>query len=553
MKDNLMTLRTTRVRLGAIIMAISLVMSACSGGGAKATEVKITAPTSSTAINVGQGTVIQGEANGDNITRVEVVVDGKAYASLSTPDKTKGVANFPVNLPWTPMAAGTHAIQLRAYGIDDKLLGQSEPLVLDAKATVAQVTPTTAVTKTVTAGTPAATTAPVQAAVTPTPAAQATSSSSNGPSMTVTNDFVNVRAGPAIGYALLGTLDKGQSATVRGKSSDGNWWQIAYAAGTNGVGWVFGEYVQANAAASNVAVASAPALPTSAPVAATSVPVQVVAIPTAVPATAAVVQSQPLVGAQGQLKVNQNPIPQNGSVTAYWNVSNIQGIWFDKGDGNGFQAAAGSQSVSVDGITAQRTLQLKWRNSSGTDTTDTVTVYISGVTVASTATSASRSCSSSDSNWRGGSTNYPFCVAQDLEWTNGSSNPWYISYNKDQTIGVKWDVYGISGLWLKVEGNGDKCGPAGSTGTFSVAINGSGTYYWNANTMGYGGYLVHLYVLRNDGVYVYHNEKYLCIGFDGSGPTSTTGPTATKTNTPSATNTPESTSTPVPLPATAAP
>ena len=535
MKDNLMTLRTTRAKLGAIIMAFSLVMSACSGGGTKATEVKITAPTSSAAINVGQGTVIQGEANGDNITRVEVVVDGKAYASLSTPDKTKGVTSFPVNLPWTPMAAGTHAIQLRAYGIDDKLLGQSEPLVLDAKATVAQVTATTAVTKTAATATVAPTSASVQAAVTPTPTAQ-TANSSGGPSMTVTNDFVNVREGPAIGYNLLGTLDKGQSATVRGKSSDGNWWQIAYAAGTNGVGWVFGEYVQVNAAANNVAVASAPALPTSAPSKATAVPVQVIAIPTAVPPTAVVVQSQPLVGSAGQLHVSQNPIPQNGSVTASWNVSNIQGIWFDKGDGSGFQAAAGSQSVTVDGITAQRTLQLKWRNSSGADSTDTVTVYISGVTVASTATSSSQSCSSSDANWRGGTSSYPFCVAQDLEWTNYSSNPLYLPYNKDNTIGVKWNVYGIAGLWLKVEGNGDKCGPAGGSGTFTTAINGNGTYYWNANTMGYGGYIVHLYVLRNDGVYVYHNEKYLCIGFDGSGPTNTPAP-ATSTSSASATPT----------------
>jgi uncharacterized protein YraI len=540
MKDYLMTPHTTRTRLGAIIMAISLVMSACSGGGAKATEVKITAPTADAAITVGQGTVIQGEANGDNITRVEVVVDGKAYASLSTPDKTKGVANFPVNLPWTPMAAGTHAIQLRAYGTNDALLGQSEPLVLDAKATVAQVTPTAATTKATDAGPVVTSTPGVQAAVTPTPTTSA--SSSNSPSLTVTNDFVNVRKGPAIGYDLLGTLDKGQTAPVRGKSSDGNWWQISYAAGTNGVGWVFGEYVQANAAANNVAVASAPALPTSAPQPTTAV--RVIPIATAIPPTAApAVQSQPLVGSLGQLHLNQNPIPQYGSVTAYWNVSNIQGIWFDKGDGSGFQAASGSQSVTVDNVSSQRTFQLKWRDSNGTETTDTITVYLSGVTAYSTATSVSRTCNSSDPNWRGGSSNYPFCVAQDLEWTNSSSNPLYVSYNVDYTVGVKWDVYGIAGLWLKVEGNGDKCGPAGSSG-MTVGLNGSGTYYWNLNTWAAGGYIVHLYVLRNDGTYVYHNEKYLCIGFDGSGPTSTPAP-ATSTSSASATPNPTATTAPI--------
>ena len=540
MKDYLMTLRTTKAKLGAIIMVIGLMMSACSGGGAKATEVKISAPTAGTAINVGQGTVIQGEANGDNITRVEVVVDGKAYASLSTPDKTKGVSNFPVNVPWTPMAAGTHAIQLRAYGLEDKLLGQSEPLVLDAKATVAQTTPTTAATKAATGGTAVATNTPnAQAAVTATPAPAATTAA-EGPSLTVTNDFVNVRTGPAIGYTLLGSLDKGQTAPVRGKSSDGQWWQISYAAGTNGVGWVFGQYVQANAAANNVAVASAPPLPTSPPQP-TAAPV--VVVPTAVPPTAVPVQSQPLVGSQGQLHVDKNPIPANGTVTAYWNISNIQGIWFDKGDGAGFLAAAGSQSVQISGLTAQRTIQLKWRNSSGVDTTDSVTIFISGVTAYLTPTPSARNCTSSDPNWRGGSSQYPFCVAQDLEWTESTDAVRYVSYHVDKTLGVKWDVYGIAGLWLKVEGNGDKCGPAGSSG-INTALNGSGTYYWNANTFNYGGYIVHLYVLRNDGTYVYHNEKYLCVGFDGSGPTSTKTSTPSVTNTPAATSQPTATHTP---------
>ncbi|HEY3340416.1 MAG TPA: SH3 domain-containing protein, partial [Anaerolineae bacterium] len=464
MKDNLMTLRTTRVGMGVIIMAISLVMSACSGGGAKATDVKITAPTSGTAINVGQGTVIQGAANGDNITRVEVVVDGKAYASLSTPDKTQGVANFPVNLPWTPMAAGTHAIQLRAYGIGDKLLGQSEPLVLDAKATVAQVTPTTAATKVVVAtNTPSS----LAAVVTPTVAAQATSSAT-GPSMTVTNDFVNVRSGPATGYQLLGTLDKGQSAPVRGKSSDGNWWQISYAAGSNGVGWVFGQYVQANSASDSVAIASAPPLPTSPPQPTT--PVQIVPIATAIPPTA-IVQSQPLVGVKGQLHVDQNPIAAGGTVNAYWNVSNIQGIWFDKGDGNGYQAAGGSQSVAIGGLNNARLLQLKWRDSSGVDNVDSLTVAISGQAVATVA--ATNNCSPSDPNWRGSNPNYPFCVTSDMDWADSADSIRWVSQS-DTTITAQWNIYGIAGIWLSVQPNGQQCGQA-SSGGFEVAVQGNGS------------------------------------------------------------------------------
>jgi uncharacterized protein YraI len=544
MKDYLKTLRTTRAKVGALAIAFSLALSGCSGGGAKPTDVKITAPAPGTTINVGQGTVIQGEANGDNITRVEVVVDGKAYASLSTPDKTKGVPNFPVSVPWTPMAAGTHAIQLRAFGLEDKLMGQSEPLVMDAKPAVAQVTPTSAAaaTKAPTAAA-VATATPAAAAATATPAAQATTAA-EGPSMTVTNDFVNVREGPNIGYRLLGRLDKGQTAPVRGKNQDGTWWQISYAAGSNGVGWVFGEYVQANAAAKNVPVASAPPLPTSPPQ-----PTAAPSLPTAPPPTAGAVATPvptgALVGAKGQLKLSQNPIPSGGSVNAYWSVSNISGIWFDSGDGGGFKAAGGTQTVNVTGITGQRTFQLKWKDNSGNETIDSIIVYISGQVVA-TSTNTPSNCNSTNPDWRGANANYPFCVAQDMDWTDGGSSVRKFGVGQDFTLSVRWNIYGIGGLWFLIEPNGDQCGPAG-TSNVKVAVNGQGSYSWNVNTLAYGGYKVTMYVLRNDGVYARYNEKFICVGTGQTGPTNTPVPV---TNTPvPATNTPVPvTNTPIPLP-----
>jgi uncharacterized protein YgiM (DUF1202 family) len=502
--------------------------------------VKITAPAPGTAINVGQGTVIQGEANGDNITRVEVVVDGKAYASLSTPDKTKGVANFPVSVPWTPMAAGTHAIQLRAYGLDDKLLGQSEPLVMDAKTTLAQVTPTSGGTqaKPTSAATaaPVATSLPTAASVaTATPAPAATSPASAAPSIVVTNDFVNVRSGPNVGYQLLGRLDKGQTAPVRGKNDDGSWWQISYAAGASGVGWVFGDYVQANAAANNVPVASAPPLPTQPPQP-TSPPLPTLPPPTAIPPTA-IVQTLPLIGSQGQLHVDQNPIPSGGTVTAYWNVSNIAGIWFDKGDGAGFQAAGGSQSVSVSNVTSQRTLQLKWQTNGGQTVIDQLVVSLSGQAVATTI--VTQNCTSSDPNWRGGgNANYPFCVSQELSYSDGGDSVRYFGYSQDVNLTATWNVYGISGIWLNIDSNGDKCGPAGTNGR-SVSVSGNGSYTWNIKDLVQGGYLVHLKIQRNDGQIVYYNEKYLCINVGNN-------PANTKTPVPPANTPAPSTKTPVP-------
>ena len=97
------------------------------------------------------------------------------------------------------------------------------------------------------------------------------------PQLTVTNDFVNVRGGPATAYNLLGKLNKDQQAVVTGHSADGLWWQIQF---DGNRGWVIGEFVSANGAAGKTAVAEAAAAPTQPP------------IPTALPAQ--IVELQPL-------------------------------------------------------------------------------------------------------------------------------------------------------------------------------------------------------------------------------------------------------------------
>ena len=78
---------------------------------------------------------------------------------------------------------------------------------------------------------------------------------------------MNLRSGPGTAYEPQGQLIQGQTATVVGKSADGTWWQIKVAGKT---AWVFGELVQANAAAAGVAVVPAPPAPTAAPTAETT-------------------------------------------------------------------------------------------------------------------------------------------------------------------------------------------------------------------------------------------------------------------------------------------
>ncbi|MCL5999226.1 MAG: SH3 domain-containing protein [Chloroflexi bacterium] len=97
------------------------------------------------------------------------------------------------------------------------------------------------------------------------------------------NDFVNVRSGPGTNYDLLGTLNAGQTALVKGKSEDITWWQIEYANGPNGVGWVFGDLVVFTGDAQGVLVAAA-IPPPQASVAVADTPQPVDVAPTQAPA-----------------------------------------------------------------------------------------------------------------------------------------------------------------------------------------------------------------------------------------------------------------------------
>jgi uncharacterized protein YraI len=50
---------------------------------------------------------------------------------------------------------------------------------------------------------------------------------------------INVRSGPGTDYALIGTLLAGQQATAVGRSPGGDWVQIVFPAGHEGLAWVY--------------------------------------------------------------------------------------------------------------------------------------------------------------------------------------------------------------------------------------------------------------------------------------------------------------------------
>ncbi|MDW8352603.1 MAG: Ig-like domain-containing protein, partial [Anaerolineae bacterium] len=378
-------------RLVAISAVSLLTLTACLGGASRTPEIKITSPEPNAQLSVGQSIAIVGTATGDAISRVDIIIDGTTYATLNAPDKSKGVPSFPINVPWTPLSAGTHAIQLKAYGPpDDRLLTQSEPIVLVAQA-AGMPEPTLAPEPTQPAPVPTQplpqpTAAPAQPQPTTAPSTTTGqqpapgAGDANAPSLTVTNEFVNVRTGPDVAYTKIGELKQGQVAPVRGKSADGRWWQISFPSGPGGIGWVINDYVQANAAAANVPVVAAPPRPTAPPAPQQPAPQQPILVPiVTLPPPQPTVPPGQLVGDRGVLRVNANPVPAGSTVFASWNIPNFKSGEFDRGDGQGYKGpVAQVMQVDVPGISGPRTIRLRWVDLNNQVFEDTITINVAG-------------------------------------------------------------------------------------------------------------------------------------------------------------------------------
>lgn len=89
-----------------------------------------------------------------------------------------------------------------------------------------------------------------------------------GPSVKTTT-IANVRNGPGQIYAVIGSLPLGGTAPVAGKSADGAWWYIEFAAGEAGDAWIAGIVTTASCIPETLAIIVAPPAPVAA---ATSAP-----------------------------------------------------------------------------------------------------------------------------------------------------------------------------------------------------------------------------------------------------------------------------------------
>jgi uncharacterized protein YraI len=274
-------------RASALIVTLLLLVIPACGAAQTPLAATISAPDATAALKVNEPVNIIGQATGNGLKSVDVYVDGTKHATVDTPAQPN---QFVISAPWTPTKAGAHVIQLK--GLDDKgeVLVASEAVFVNV-----QGQPPTPIVEPTVAPTIAPTVASTVAVSTTTPPT-ATTTTTQGPTASVKEgDFVNVRKGPAVAYDKLGTLDKGQSAPVRGKSADGTWWQISFPASPDGIGWVIGQLVNISGDASGVPVAQAPPLPTAGATtqaATTNTPAPAATATSSIPASALLPYSQ---------------------------------------------------------------------------------------------------------------------------------------------------------------------------------------------------------------------------------------------------------------------
>jgi uncharacterized protein YgiM (DUF1202 family) len=143
-------------------------------------------------------------------------------------------------------------------------------------------------------GTPVRTAAPAAFVLlptaTPSPLVPTPTATLNIPGAVVNAATLNVRSGPGIDFAVVGSANQGDWLTLQGRNEDGSWLEVVTASGVDG--WVSADLVSANVAVDSIAVAAViptpPPAPTQAPVPTTitqvtTVPEAPVASPAALP------------------------------------------------------------------------------------------------------------------------------------------------------------------------------------------------------------------------------------------------------------------------------
>jgi len=252
-----------------------------------------------------------------------------------------------------------------------------------------------------------------------------------------------------------------------------------------------------------------------------------------------------LVGPRGVLRVNANPVPYGATVFASWNIPNFRSAEFDHGDGQGYKGpAAQAMQVTVNGpIIGPRVIRLRWTTTDNQVLEDTITINVSGQA------QAYPECNPSNPDWQANKPGNPpvweFCKRKDFEYVGDVPPGHNIAYvpRENRSYTLAWEIYGIRGIYIVFEQNGER-GPAAPR-SYDFPTTGTGPYTFNVQNFENGCYKMFLRIDTNTGKRTDFGQKFLCVGVGSGNPPPPT-PTPMPTNTP----TPVPTDTPTPVPPT---
>lgn len=108
--------------------------AACANGSG----TKFTSPQAYQAVPLGENIQIAGCVSGENISRAEIEIDGRVYATLAFRKPVQAFTALRIEvlkpyLSWTATKSGLHIFRINVFGLgNDKLLSKSDPVVVIA-------------------------------------------------------------------------------------------------------------------------------------------------------------------------------------------------------------------------------------------------------------------------------------------------------------------------------------------------------------------------------------------------------------------------------------
>lgn len=238
--------------LALATLACSLNVGGSAASGAVRAPLIFLAPDSKSTVALGTTVEIAVNArdpSGAGVTSVDFTLDGAPLGSQNAPNPA-GQPEFTAIYTWTVSGAQGHLLAATAYRADHSMIGEAALLV-----TVAALPTTPTVTPNATAApptpfvivpqsslpaqptlTPSITTAPIFSPIPSlTSIVMTATRDPSAVSATITNPTLNVRGGPGVNYAAIGTLKAGDVVQVIGRNADTTWLVIQ---GADVRGWI---------------------------------------------------------------------------------------------------------------------------------------------------------------------------------------------------------------------------------------------------------------------------------------------------------------------------